>query len=232
MPGIKRSINCPPLSSFLSTHLVTLGCWIARLRCRLCTVDDCRGSPKTRSLQNKTTNQLAFQCVKPLPPLSFTCSHFSSFKTGCNLRVEMIVIDVRPVKQVIYFFFISLKLCNTEQYRDVTLKAAFPVPFMDIYPFFFLQYIPNQPNKYGAVINSFMHTFLIRCNKSCSSFLEEIFFLTSPISESQPPYTPHTPAWALPAPSWHCRGSNSEHVSEHRCWFNTFLSFFLRDNKG
>lgn len=28
-----------------------------------------------------------------------------------------IVIAVQPAKQVIYFFFISLKLCNTEQYR-------------------------------------------------------------------------------------------------------------------
>lgn len=30
-------------------NLVMLGCWIARLHCRLCTVDDCRGSPKTHS---------------------------------------------------------------------------------------------------------------------------------------------------------------------------------------
>lgn len=53
------------------THLVMLDCWIARLRCRLCTADGCRGSPKTHSLQDETTNQLAFQSL-PLymqPPL-------------------------------------------------------------------------------------------------------------------------------------------------------------------
>lgn len=51
--------------------------------------------------------------------------------------------------------------------QDVTLKAAFPVPFMDIYPFFFLQWTPNQSNKYQVVINYFMHTFLICRYKSC-----------------------------------------------------------------
>lgn len=143
-----------------------LGCWIARLHCRLCTVDDCRGSLKTHSLQNKNNKSISISMHQTITP--FTCSHFSSFKTGCNLWVEMIVIDVRPVKQVIYFFFISLKLCNTEQYRMWHWRRLFPVPFMDINPFFFLQYIPKQSNKYRVVINSFMHTFLICCNKSCS----------------------------------------------------------------
>lgn len=94
------------------THLVMLDCWIARLRCKLCTADDCRGSPKTHSLQDETTKSIS---ISVLATSRAVVSRHS--KTGCNLRRGMIVINVQPVEQVIYFFFISLKLCNTEQYR-------------------------------------------------------------------------------------------------------------------
>lgn len=137
---------------WLWTHLVKLGCWIARLRCSLCTADDCRDSPKTRCLQHKTTNQLAFQCVKIITP------HMQSFLViQSRMQFEerggwrgggggMIVIAVQPAKQVIYFFFISLKLCNTEQYRMWHWRLLFLVPFQDISPFS-SQYIPKRFNK-------------------------------------------------------------------------------------
>lgn len=79
---------------------------------------------------------------------------------------EMIVIAVQPVKQVIYFFFISLKLCNTEQYRMWhwrLLSSSHLRISIHSSSSIFQSILINR-----TVINSLMHTFLIWCNKSCS----------------------------------------------------------------
>lgn len=105
-------------------------------------------------------------------PCHFTYTHLSSFKTGRNLRRRVIVISVHPVKQVIYFFFISLKLCNSEQYRMWHWRWLSLSHLWISNPFFCAQHILRPSNKYRVVINSFMHAFLICCHKSCLLSLE------------------------------------------------------------
>lgn len=123
----------------------------------------------------------------------------------------VIVIAVQPAKQVIYFFFISLKLCNTEQYRmwhwrllpwshlRISIHSSSSI---------FQSILINR-----AVINSLMHTFLIRGNKSCS-----LSWRNFTISNLNPCAPPHL---------FLRFGSqvNLGRVSKHRCWFNTFPSF-------
>lgn len=169
--GVQSAVNWQTLFCCY-TYLVTLGCWIARLRCRSCTAGDCRDFPKIRSLQNKT-NQLAFQCVKTItlhtrsPSLVFQKPGWQ-FERGWGGRRKrkMIVIVVRAVKQVIYFFFISLKLCNTEQYRMWHWRRL-PLSHLGYLPFLLRPlYFPAPSNKYRVVINCFMHTFFfLWCNK-------------------------------------------------------------------
>lgn len=131
----------------------------------------------------------------------------------------VIVIAVQPAKQVIYFFFISLKLCNTEQYRmwhwrllpwshlRISIHSSSSI---------FQSILINR-----AVINSLMHTFLIRGNKSCS--LSWRNFNISNLNPCAPPIS----SWGLVA----SLGKLTWGVSVSTAVDSTrFL--LLRDNKG
>lgn len=137
---------------------------------------------------------------------------------------EMIVIAVQPVKQVIYFFFISLKLCNTEQYRMGhwrLLSSSHLRISIHSSSSIFQSILINR-----AVINRLMHTFLIWCNKSCS-----ISWRNFNTSNLNPPPPPPQLGGVVRRLFHRWPQANLGHVSQHCCWFGAFL-FLLWHNKG